>query len=219
MARKRTPSKPAPAEISDTAYDAVLAGISGLLERARHSAAQTLNAILTATYWEVGRRVVEFEQRGQSRAAYGERLWKRLADDLTARHGRGFSKSNLALMRAFYLHWEIFQTPSGKCFQSSDDRPSVAKSASNVFIMRIAFLNSSPALCSSLLHIVLAQHRRPGSPKALSRRLFRHARAKTIECHGLPVVTGQKNNAKLPGEATGWSDRAVRSRLVREIPS
>jgi hypothetical protein len=114
MARKRSPSEPAPAEISDTAYDAVLAGISGLLERARHSAAQTLNAILTATYWEVGRRVVEFEQRGQSRAAYGERLWKRLADDLTARYGRGFSKSNLALMRAFYLHWEIFQTPSGK---------------------------------------------------------------------------------------------------------
>ena len=37
--------------------------------------------------------LVEFEQRGQSRAAYEDRLWKRLADDLTARHGRGFSKS------------------------------------------------------------------------------------------------------------------------------
>ena len=69
---------------------------------------------LRPLYWEVGRRIIELEQRGQIRAAYGEGLWKRLAADLTARRGRGFSKSNIALMRAFYLQWEIFQTPSGK---------------------------------------------------------------------------------------------------------
>src|SRR5271165_6999887 len=123
MAKKRSPSKPSPTEISDDAYAAILNGISGLLERARHSAAQTLNAILTATYWEVGRRIVEYEQRGQSRAAYGEKLWQRLAADLTSRHGRGFSKSNLALMRAFYLHWEIFQTPSGKWLAQAKGSP------------------------------------------------------------------------------------------------
>ena len=72
-----------------------------MLSRARHSTAQTINSILTASYWEVGRRIIELEQRGHVRAAYGEGLWKRLAADLTARHGRGFSKSNIALMRAF----------------------------------------------------------------------------------------------------------------------
>lgn len=104
-------------------YDEALAGISELLNHARHATAQAINAILTATYWEVGRRVVELEQRGQVRAAYGERLWKRLADDLTARHGRGFSKSNIALMRAFYLQWNIFQTPSGKLTAQAKDSP------------------------------------------------------------------------------------------------
>jgi hypothetical protein len=48
------------------------------------------NALMTATYWEVGRRIVEFEQGGEKRAGYGEELLARLADDLTARFGRGF---------------------------------------------------------------------------------------------------------------------------------
>jgi predicted nuclease of restriction endonuclease-like (RecB) superfamily len=123
MAKKRTPSKRLPASVDEAGYDAVLADISHLFERARHSVAQAVNSLLTATYWEVGRRIVEFEQQGQARATYGEQLWKRLADDLTARHGRGFSKSNIALMRAFYLHWEIFQTPSGKFLARSKGSP------------------------------------------------------------------------------------------------
>ena len=123
MAKKR--SRPAVSPVADRppGYDEVLAGISELLHRARHTTAQTINAILTAAYWEVGRRIVEFEQRGQVRATYGEKLWKRLAADLTARHGRGFSKSNIALMRAFYLQWEIFQTPSGKLVAQTKGSP------------------------------------------------------------------------------------------------
>jgi predicted nuclease of restriction endonuclease-like (RecB) superfamily len=114
MAKERSrPALPAATD-APPGYDAVLAGISELLGRARSSTARAINSVLTATYWEIGRRVVEFEQRGRVRAVYGEKLWKRLAEDLTARHGRGFSKSNIALMRAFYLQWEIFQTPSGK---------------------------------------------------------------------------------------------------------
>jgi predicted nuclease of restriction endonuclease-like (RecB) superfamily len=123
MAKKR--SRPTLQATTDDlpGYGTVLASISELLARARHSTAQAINSILTATYWEIGRRVVEFEQRGQARAAYGEQLWKRLADDLTARHGRGFSKSNIALMRSFYLQWEIFQTPSGKFAAQVKDSP------------------------------------------------------------------------------------------------
>ena len=123
MAKKR--SKPALPTAADPppGYDEVLSGISELLNRARHTTAQTINAILTAAYWDVGRRIVEFEQRGQVRATYGEQLWKRLAADLTARHGRGFSKSNIALMRAFYLQWEIFQTASGKFVAQAKHSP------------------------------------------------------------------------------------------------
>ena len=90
-----------------------MSGLSGLLDRARVASARAVNGIITATYWEVGRRIVAFEQGGQVRAGYGEELLKRLAADLTARHGRGFSRQNLQLMRAFYLGWEICQTPSG----------------------------------------------------------------------------------------------------------
>ncbi len=123
MAKKRPRTRRPLATVEPSGYDDVLAGISQLLESARHTAAQTINAVLTSTYWEVGRRIVEFEQRGQLRAAYGEKLWSRLSTDLTARHGRGFSKSNIALMRAFYLQWEIFQTPSGKFLARSKGSP------------------------------------------------------------------------------------------------
>lgn len=99
---------------SDPGYGTLVAGISELLDHARRSSARAVNGILTATYWESGRRIVEFEQGGKVRAEYGEALLKRLAQDLTARYGRGFSKSNLFLMRSFYLSWQIFQTPSGK---------------------------------------------------------------------------------------------------------
>lgn len=109
---KRRPVETPPAKLP--AYGPLVSGISAVLEDARRTAARRVNSTLTAAYWEIGRRIVEFEQGGRSRARYGEGVWRRLAEDLTARHGRGFSKSNLAQMRSFYLGWEIFQTPSGK---------------------------------------------------------------------------------------------------------
>ncbi len=94
-------------------YTDLLSGIGSLLEQARRTVARSVNSVLTATYWEIGRRIVEHEQGGKARAEYGEALLVNLAHDLTAHHGRGFSKSNLFQMRAFYTGWEIFQTPSG----------------------------------------------------------------------------------------------------------
>jgi predicted nuclease of restriction endonuclease-like (RecB) superfamily len=95
-------------------YGRLVSDISGLLEQARHSAARSVNNILTAAYWDIGRRIVEFEQGGKSRATYGERLLAHLSKDLTAKHGRGFSERNLEHMRNFYLGWVISQTPSAK---------------------------------------------------------------------------------------------------------
>ena len=54
------------------------------------------------------------EQKGASRAEYGEALIERLAKDLTARHGRGFSIQGIYKMRGLYLGWQILPTPSGK---------------------------------------------------------------------------------------------------------
>ena len=98
-------------------YVGIHSAIVKLLEEARRAAARSVNALMTASYWEIGRRIVEAEQGGQERAEYGEQIIKRLAEDLTTRFGRGFSRQNLQQMRLFYLGWptgQICQTPSGK---------------------------------------------------------------------------------------------------------
>ncbi len=114
--RRSTSKKKRPVTTSIVAragdYGQLLTGISGLLEQARRGVARSVNAILTATYWEIGRRIVEHEQGGKATSEYGEKLLERLSADLTTRHGRGFSRPNVARMRAFYLAWEIVSTPS-----------------------------------------------------------------------------------------------------------
>src|SRR5450759_4850494 len=84
-------------------YNGVLIGMVELLDAARRASARVVNSLMTATYWEMGRRIVEHEQRGQHRAGYGEELLARLSTDLTKRFGRGFSVDNLERARKFYL--------------------------------------------------------------------------------------------------------------------
>src|SRR5512136_2173434 len=91
-------------------YGRLLTEITELLDQARRTSARTINSILTATYWGIGRRIVKYEQKGQERAPYGECLLARLSVDLKKKHGRGFSERNLEQMRSFYLDWEISQT-------------------------------------------------------------------------------------------------------------
>ena len=98
----------------DVLYEMILGDISNVIDAARRSAARSVNSIITAAYWLIGRRIVESEQRGKERADYGEDLLRRLSTDLTDRFGRGFAKSNLYQMRAFYLScMDILQTVSG----------------------------------------------------------------------------------------------------------
>jgi len=96
------------------AYEDLLGNVAHLLEHARRASARAVNALVTATYWEIGRRIVQFEQGGKARAEYGEALVDRLSADLTARFGRGFSVRNVWQMRAFYLAWPNPQTPSAE---------------------------------------------------------------------------------------------------------
>jgi predicted nuclease of restriction endonuclease-like (RecB) superfamily len=124
-------NEPVTQQAQQDVYDAVRAEIVALLEAGRRAAVRSVNAVMTATYWSVGRRIVELDQGGADRALYGEALIERLAADLAPLFGRGFSKQNLWQMRAFYLAWpieyvserrtntlrplpRILQTPSGE---------------------------------------------------------------------------------------------------------
>ena len=110
---------------SQDEYGSVLSGVIELLEQSRRLAARSVNAVMTATYWEIGRRIVEVEQKGEQRADYyGENIVERLSQDLNNQFGRGFRRRNLFQMRSFYLAYpmsgqsaDIVQTLSA---QSSD---------------------------------------------------------------------------------------------------
>ena len=84
-------------------YGKTLKEVITLLETARRTSARAINTVITATYWEIGRRIVAIEQRGKNRAEYGKQIVERLSADLTTRFGRGFGRRNLFQMRAFYL--------------------------------------------------------------------------------------------------------------------
>lgn len=88
-------------------YDSILGEISHVIDAARKSAARSVNCIMTAAYWLIGRRIVESEQKGETRAEYGDELIQRLAADLAARYGKGYSVRNVWQMKAFYLAWPI----------------------------------------------------------------------------------------------------------------
>jgi predicted nuclease of restriction endonuclease-like (RecB) superfamily len=129
---KRQRTTPAPstqivrAPRSLTGYGEVLGDMVSLIESARRAAARSVNAVMTATYFLVGRAVVEFEQKGAERAAYGAQLLERLGADLSARFGRGFSPVNLGAMRLFYLTYvdEISQALSKKSPRAISQTPS-----------------------------------------------------------------------------------------------
>ncbi len=119
MVRKRKPadagiSAPTSSHVVSGLYGQLVTDISGLLDEARRAVVRSTNNAIVSTYWEIGRRIVEYEQGGKLRADYGRELLVKLAGDLTARHGRGFSVQGLYKMRFFFLEWQILPTLSGE---------------------------------------------------------------------------------------------------------
>ncbi len=100
--------------ITNNTYTKLIDNIGDILSLGRQQAYQKVNTILVKTYWHIGQYIVEYEQQGDEKAEYGSQLLKRLSKDLTQRYGKGFSKSNLYLIRQFYLKFPIFQSVSGK---------------------------------------------------------------------------------------------------------
>jgi len=110
-------------------YGNIRTEIVALLHAARIASARSVNALMTASYWEIGRRIVQFEQQGEERAEYGEALVGQLAVDLTRQFGRGFSQPNLWKMRAFYLAWP----------DKTDSLDSVERIFKVIFFQRFSF--------------------------------------------------------------------------------
>lgn len=88
--------------------------IRHILQAARTNAYRSVNFIMVEAYWNVGRLIVEEEQKGKGRADYGERLVEALAGRLTGEFGRGFTKTNLWYMRQFYLAFPILHALRGE---------------------------------------------------------------------------------------------------------
>ena len=91
-------------------YRELLRNMAALIEAGRQNAVRQVNTVLMATHWFMGRRIVEYEQKGKTRAGYGEALLLELGNDLSSKFGKGFSERNLKLMRQFYLNYPIRQS-------------------------------------------------------------------------------------------------------------
>lgn len=80
-----------------------LEDVKTIINKGRSLAYAAIDSTMISTYWNIGRRIVEEEQKGSNRAAYGTKLLERLSEELTHEYGSGFSKRYLAYFRKFYL--------------------------------------------------------------------------------------------------------------------
>lgn len=87
---------------NDQAPSDLLEALRGLIVQARQQVLRQVDAVQVQTCWQIGRHIVEFEQGGQARAAYGKRLLPQLGQALMREFGKGFDASNLRYMRLFY---------------------------------------------------------------------------------------------------------------------
>ncbi|OIO01960.1 DUF1016 domain-containing protein [Candidatus Desantisbacteria bacterium CG_4_10_14_0_8_um_filter_48_22] len=104
-------------------YSRLVAELASLIEQGRRVAVRYVNTALVATYWLMGRRIVEYEQKGKERAEYGEKLLRKISHDLTPRFGKGFTERNLEHMRQFYLIYsEISHTVCAKLLKRTEKK-------------------------------------------------------------------------------------------------
>jgi predicted nuclease of restriction endonuclease-like (RecB) superfamily len=96
---------------SQKGYKNLIQDIGGILDEGRKQAYKTVNNILVKTYWEIGKRIVEFEQKGKITSEYGSKLLINLSKELSPL-GKGFSRSNLTYMRLLYFKYPKSETLS-----------------------------------------------------------------------------------------------------------
>jgi predicted nuclease of restriction endonuclease-like (RecB) superfamily len=99
-------------QISEFEYSGVLNKVIGLLNKARTEIVSNVNKTMVYTYYEIGRIIVEEEQKGKGRAEYGQQLIEDLSEKLSFEFGKGFSSTNIKQMRSFYQIYSKGQTAS-----------------------------------------------------------------------------------------------------------
>jgi hypothetical protein len=92
----------------------IVSDIQHIVRQAQETAWRNINQTIVRAYWLVGRRIVEEEQQGESKAAYGKGVIKSLSVALQQEFGKGFSVDNLENMRRFYLVYSNSETLSRK---------------------------------------------------------------------------------------------------------
>lgn len=123
----------------------LLSGIRDLILEARRSVTRGVNAALVWTNFEIGRRIVEYEQSGKARAEYAGETLKSLSQKLMPEFGRGYSVDNLELMRRFYLVYSKSETLSRKSKLSKIQTPYVESDQTGSQIVQTPSAQSAPA--------------------------------------------------------------------------
>ena len=97
---------------SSNNYKKLLDSIGILINQARQKTYQQVNSILVRTYWEIGKLIVEYEQKEGEKVVYGSKQFEKVARELRQAYGKGFSRSNVIYMRIIYLKHPKSQTLS-----------------------------------------------------------------------------------------------------------
>ncbi len=157
MKNKRTPAKrTATAKTKPGDLAALIVEVRDLIHSARRGVAAVVDTLQVMTNFEIGRRIVEHEQKGAKRAAYGAEVLKELSTRLEAEFGRGFSLVNLSNMRRFFLLWQeraqILQSTTEKLsLTSSQSRSTPGRSA---IVQAATEKSGSSPFCLSWTHYV-----------------------------------------------------------------
>ena len=131
IARKKT----APAKVKADGLAELIAEVRQLVQSARRGVSSVIDTFQVLTNFEIGRRIVMREQKGEKRAEYGKGLIKGLSQRLTEEFGRGFSEDNLSNMRKLFLLWEprVAEFPNSLFGNST---PQISETASRKFAVK-----------------------------------------------------------------------------------
>jgi predicted nuclease of restriction endonuclease-like (RecB) superfamily len=206
-ARRKTVAKAKPDGLTP-----LIAEVRNLIQSARRGVASVIDTFQVMTNFEIGRRIIQHEQKGEKRAGYGAELLKELSARLSAEFGRGFSPVNLSHMRRFYLTWQdrvrIFQKPSEKLVSTTIPQTPSGELASSKIVQKPSAKSTHPFTLSWSHYVELLTVKDPAE------RSFYEIEA-TNEGWSLPELRRQKASCLYQRLALS-RDKAGLKRLARE---
>lgn len=168
MKKKAVSAKASPAaQALANGLTPLISELRDLIRSARQAVATTVNTLQVMTNFEIGRRIVEHEQKGAQRAEYGAGLLNALSLQLTEEFGKGFSRSNLQNMRSFFLLWEdrapkICQQPTGELISSNKRQRPAGESAMSGLAQKPTRKLATPFTLSWTHYVLLLTLKDPG---------------------------------------------------------